>query len=41
MISEVLFASVSAALFGAGLITWPLALGGALIVGATLLSVRE
>jgi drug/metabolite transporter (DMT)-like permease len=41
MISEVLFASVSAALFGAGFITWPLALGGALIVGATLLSVRE
>ena len=40
MITEVLFASVSAALLGAGQITWPLALGGALIVGATLLSAR-
>ncbi|HRD98355.1 MAG TPA: EamA family transporter, partial [Rubrivivax sp.] len=41
MITEVLFASVSAALLGAGQITWPLALGGALIVGATLLSARS
>ncbi len=40
MITEVLFASASAALLGAGQITWPLALGGALIVGATLLSAR-
>ena len=40
MITEVLFASVSAALFGAGHITVPLALGGSLIVGATLLSAR-
>jgi drug/metabolite transporter (DMT)-like permease len=40
MITEVLFASVSAALFGAGHITLPLALGGTLIVGATLLSAR-
>ncbi|MBL8313926.1 MAG: DMT family transporter [Rubrivivax sp.] len=41
MITEVLFASISAALLGAGQITWPLALGGALIVGATLLSARS
>ena len=40
MITEVLFASVSAALFGAGHITLPLALGGTLIIGATLLSAR-
>ncbi len=40
MITEVLFASVSAALFGAGQITLPLAVGGTLIVGATLLSAR-
>jgi drug/metabolite transporter (DMT)-like permease len=38
MISEVLFASVSAVLLGAGSVTWGLAVGGALIVGATLLS---
>ncbi len=41
MITEVLFAAVSAALLGAGQITWPVALGGALIVGATLLSARS
>jgi len=40
MITEVLFASVSAVLLGAGTITPALALGGALIVGATLLSAR-
>jgi drug/metabolite transporter (DMT)-like permease len=38
MISEVLFASVSAVALGAGSISWALAVGGALIVGATLLS---
>ena len=38
LISEVLFASVSAVLLGAGSVTWALAVGGALIVGATLLS---
>ena len=40
MITEVLFASASALVLGAGVVTWPLALGGALIVGATLLSAR-
>ena len=40
MITEVLFASVSAVLLGAGSLSWPLALGGGLIVGATLLSAR-
>ncbi len=40
MVSEVLFASVSAVLLGAGSVTPPLLLGGALIVGATLLSAR-
>ena len=40
MITEVLFASVSAVLLGAGLITPQLALGGALIVGAALLAAR-
>jgi drug/metabolite transporter (DMT)-like permease len=40
MITEVLFASISAVLLGAGVLTLPLALGGALIVGATLLSAR-
>jgi drug/metabolite transporter (DMT)-like permease len=39
MLTEVLFASVSAVLLGAGLVTWPLVLGGALIVGAALLAV--
>ena len=38
MISEVLFASVSAVLLGAGSVSWSLTVGGALIVGATLLS---
>jgi drug/metabolite transporter (DMT)-like permease len=40
MVSEVLFASVSAALLGAGTLTPTLLLGGALIVGATVLSAR-
>jgi drug/metabolite transporter (DMT)-like permease len=40
MISEVLFASVSAALLGAGSFTPALLVGGALIVGATLLAGR-
>jgi drug/metabolite transporter (DMT)-like permease len=40
MITEVLFASGSAVLLGAGTLTLPLALGGALIVGATLWSAR-
>ncbi len=40
MISEVLFASVSAVLLGAGTVTPTLLAGGALIVGATLLSAR-
>ena len=40
MISEVLFASGSALWLGAGVITPQLALGGALIVGATLLAAR-
>lgn len=38
MVSEVLFAGVSAVLLGAGQLTPALALGGALIVGASLLS---
>jgi drug/metabolite transporter (DMT)-like permease len=38
MITEVLFASVSAVLLGAGAVTPALALGGALIVAATLLA---
>ena len=41
MITEVLFASFSALALGAGTLTLPLALGGALIVGATLLSARS
>ena len=40
MVSEVLFASVSAVLLGAGQVTLPLLVGGALIVGATLLAAR-
>jgi drug/metabolite transporter (DMT)-like permease len=40
MITEVLFASVSAVLLGAGVVTPMLALGGALIVGAALLAGR-
>jgi drug/metabolite transporter (DMT)-like permease len=41
MISEVLFASISAVLLGAGLVTTQLLLGGALIVGASLLAARD
>ncbi len=41
MLTEVLFASVSAVLLGAGHITPTLALGGALILGAALLSARH
>ena len=40
MITEVLFASGSAVLLGAGVLSASLLLGGALIVGATLLSAR-
>jgi drug/metabolite transporter (DMT)-like permease len=40
MVTEVLFAAGSAVLLGAGTLTPPLMLGGALIVGATLLSAR-
>ena len=40
MITEVLFASGSAVLLGAGTLTAQLLLGGALIVCATLLSAR-
>jgi drug/metabolite transporter (DMT)-like permease len=38
LVTEVLFASVSAVLLGAGTLSAPLLLGGALIVGATLLA---
>jgi drug/metabolite transporter (DMT)-like permease len=41
MLTEVLFASVSALLLGAGVVTPSLVLGGALIVGAALLSARH
>ncbi len=41
MVSEVLFASVSAVLLGAGSITLPLLLGAGLILGATLLALRQ
>ena len=41
MVTEVLFASVSAVALGAGTLSLPLLLGGALIVGAALLSVAE
>ncbi len=41
MITEVIFASGSAVLLGAGLVTMPLLLGGALIVGASLLAARD
>jgi drug/metabolite transporter (DMT)-like permease len=41
MVTEVLFASVSAVALGAGQLSLPLALGGALIVAAALLSVLE
>jgi drug/metabolite transporter (DMT)-like permease len=40
MVSEVLFASVSAVALGAGAISAPLMAGGALIVGASLLAAR-
>jgi len=40
MVSEVLFASVSAVLLGAGVLTLPLVLGGGLIVLASLLAAR-
>ena len=40
MLTEVLFAAVSAVLLGAGTLTPQLALGGALIVGAALLAAR-
>jgi hypothetical protein len=40
MVTEVLFASVSAVLLGAGSVTLSLLLGAALIVGAALLSSR-
>jgi drug/metabolite transporter (DMT)-like permease len=40
MVSEVLFASVSAVALGAGSLSVPLAIGGLLIVGATLLAAR-
>ncbi|MCY7315106.1 MAG: DMT family transporter [Rubrivivax sp.] len=40
MISEVLFASLSAVLLGAGSVTPALLLGGALIIGASLLAAR-
>ena len=38
MVSEVLFAAVSAVALGAGLVSWPLALGGVLILSASLLA---
>ena len=41
MVTEVLFASVSAVLLGAGQLSLSLLLGGALIVSAALLSVLE
>ena len=41
LVTEVLFASVSAVLLGAGQLSLPLLAGGSLIVGAALLSVLE
>jgi hypothetical protein len=38
MVSEVLFASGSAVALGAGSMSWSLALGGTLIIGASLLA---
>ena len=38
MLSEVVFAAVSALGLGGGHITWPLAIGGTLIVGAAALA---
>jgi hypothetical protein len=40
MISEVLFAAVSAVWLGAGTLSTPLLVGGALIVAAALLAAR-
>ena len=40
MITEVLFASASAVALDAGTLAWPVVLGGALIVGASLLAIR-
>ena len=40
MLTEVLFASVSALALGAGTLDLPLALGGGAIVGAALLAAR-
>jgi drug/metabolite transporter (DMT)-like permease len=40
LVSEVLFAAVSALALGASTASWPLAAGGALIVGASLLAAR-
>jgi drug/metabolite transporter (DMT)-like permease len=41
LVTEVLFASVSAVLLGAASLTMPLLIGGALIVGAALLAARQ
>ncbi len=41
MVSEVLFASASAVALGAGSISWSLAAGGTLILGASLLAARR
>ena len=41
MVSEVLFASVSAIVLGAGSLSWPLVVGATLIISASLLSARE
>jgi len=38
MVSEVLFAAVSAVALGAGVVSWPLAVGGMLILSASLLA---
>ena len=38
MVSEVLFAAVSAVALGAGVVSWPLAMGGMLILSASLLA---
>jgi drug/metabolite transporter (DMT)-like permease len=38
MVSEVLFAAVSAVALGAGLVTWPLAIVGTLILSASLMA---
>ncbi len=41
MVAEVLFAAVSAVALGAGVVSWPLVLGGALIIAASLLSALQ